>query len=70
MIQGVVDRIEENCIVLNVSSGKILINPKSLFPDLREGDVISISITKDEIGQKEIEDRISDIRKNLKRVEL
>jgi hypothetical protein len=37
---------------------------------LKEKDVVQLSIEKDEEGQKEAEERISEIRKGLKKVEL
>jgi len=70
MTRATVDRIEGDWIILVPESGPVFQVPVSLFPRLKEKDVVLVSIEKDEEGQKETEERIADIRKGLNRVEL
>lgn len=51
-------------------SGPVFQVPLSLFFGFKEGDVVSVSLTKDELGEKDTKERIGDIRKGLNRVEL
>lgn len=70
MIRATVDRIEGDWLVLVPESGPVFQIPISLFPGFKEGDVVSISLTRDEQGEKEAKERIGEIRKGLNRVEL
>lgn len=48
----IVDRIEENFIVVEIEKGKTVDIPKELIPDAQEGDVISIQIEKEETNHR------------------
>ncbi|MCU0629847.1 MAG: DUF3006 domain-containing protein [Methanoregulaceae archaeon] len=51
-MKAVVDRIEENIVVLALcdKNGSIVRLPFYLVPDAREGDLVDLLITKDEAG--------------------
>lgn len=70
MIKGTVDRIEGDWIIIVPESGPVFQVPVSLFPDAKEGDVVTVSIEKDLAGQNEAKERIDEIRKGLNRIEL
>jgi hypothetical protein len=70
MIRATIDRIEGDWLVLVPESGQVFQVPDSLFPGFKEGDIVTISLTRDEQGEKEIKERITEIRKGLNRVEL
>lgn len=70
MIRATIDRIEGGWLVLVPESGQVFQVPCSLFPGFKEGDIVTISLTRDEQGEKEIKERITEIRKGLNRVEL
>lgn len=70
MVRVTVDRIEGEWLVLVPESGSVFQIPVSLFPGFKEGDIITISVTRDKQGEKETNERITEIRKGLNRVEL
>ena len=54
-MQVVVDRIEEDFIVLELEDGSVVDVPKVLIPGAKEGDVIDIYINRDETDKKNTE---------------
>lgn len=54
-MQVVVDRIEEDYIVLELENGNIIDVPKELIPGAREGDIVDIYINRDETNAKKEE---------------
>jgi hypothetical protein len=70
IIRATIDRIEGDWLVLVPESGQVFQIPSSLFPGFKEGDIVSISLTRDEQSEKEAKERIGEIRKGLNRVEL
>lgn len=70
MIYATVDRVEGDWVILVPESGPVFQVPISLFPGLKEKDVVRTIIEKDEEGKKAAEERIGEIRKGLNRVEL
>ena len=69
-INGNVDRIEGDWIIVVPLSGPVFQIPNLLFPDLNPGENINITIQRDEEGQNAVKDRIDKIRDNLNRIEL
>lgn len=67
MIKATVDRIENEWLILAPESGPVFQVPEKLFLGFKEGDVINISIMKDEKGKQDTEERILEIRKGLNR---
>jgi hypothetical protein len=65
MIKGTIDRIEGDWLIVIPDKGPNFQIPSSLFPGFREGNVISISVERDEQGEEETKKRIDDIRKGL-----
>ena len=65
----IVDRIEQDKAVVELSSGKTIIVPLELLPDAKEGDRLEISITKCEKSQNidtaSIFDRLRNKSKNV-----
>lgn len=51
-MQVVVDRIEEDYIVLELEDGSIIDVPQVLIPGAKEGDVVDIYINHDETNKK------------------
>ena len=69
-MKAVIDRIEENLAVLLMGEdGSIKVNtPLILLPDgCREGDVLDISISKDEKATVEAKERSKNLIEKLKR---
>ena len=54
-MQVVVDRIEEDYMVLELEDGSVVDVPKVLIPGAKEGDVIDIYINRDETDKKNTE---------------
>lgn len=54
-MQVVVDRIEEDYIVVELEDGSVVDVPKVLIPGAKEGDVIDIYINRDETDKKNTE---------------
>ena len=54
-MQVVVDRIEEDYIVLELDNGDIIDVPRELIPGAREGDIVDIYINRDETNAKKEE---------------
>lgn len=54
-MQVVIDRIEEDYIVLELENGNIIDVPKELIPGAREGDIVDIYINRDETNEKKEE---------------
>ena len=69
-MKAVIDRIEENWIVLVDDDEAVFEIPVSWFPDGVEGDHVEITITKDISSQIEAEQRVEDLRSKLKRVSI
>lgn len=51
-MEVIVDRIEENFLVLELPNGEFINVPKKLIPNALEGDVIEIKINKEKRMQK------------------
>ncbi len=68
MIRATIDRIEGEWIVLIPESGPVFQLPLILCPGWKEGDVVSLSLTRDEPGEQDAKDRIDKIRIGLSRV--
>lgn len=59
----IVDRIEGNEIIIEIEKGEIIKVPKSLFPSVKEGDVININKsegTKEQL-EREITKKMNDL---------
>ena len=54
-MQVIVDRLDEDYIVLELEDGNIIDVPKELIPGAKEGDIVDIYINKDEREKKEEE---------------
>lgn len=54
-MQVVVDRIEEDYIVVELEDGSVIDVPKVLIPGAKEGDVVDIYINRDETDKKNTE---------------
>jgi len=54
-MQVVVDRIEEEFIVVELEDGNVVDVPKVLIPGAKEGDIIDIYINRDETEKKNTE---------------
>lgn len=70
MIKGMIDRIEGDWMIIVPESGAVFQVPASLFTDINQGEVVTISIEKDATEQANAEERIGEIRKGLNRVSL
>lgn len=59
----IVDRIEDNYIVIELENGKFINIPKDLIPDIKEGDVVDININHEETlkRKKEITQVMNDL---------
>lgn len=47
-MQVIVDQIENDMLVLELDVGKTISVPRILIPDAKEGDVVDITINKEE----------------------
>lgn len=54
-MEVIVNRVEGNYLVLELEDGNIVDVPKELIPEAREGDIIRISIDKEETDKKKEE---------------
>jgi hypothetical protein len=70
MIRATIDRIEGEWLIIVPETGPVFQIPVSLFPGFKEGEVISISLIRDEQGERNAKERVGEIRKGLNRVEL
>lgn len=68
MISAVIDRFEENKVVLLVGEDEQkVVFPKNLLDEnLKEGDYLSIDIKYDEVATKKAVAEIEDLLKSLK----
>ncbi len=59
----IVDRIEENYVIVEIEKGKISKLPLELIPDVKEGDVVTITINKDKTDarKKTIEELMNSV---------
>ena len=48
MMKVIVDRIIDDKLVLEIEQGKVITVPKELIPTASEGDVINITVDKEE----------------------
>ena len=64
-MQVIVDRIENNMLVLEKEDGSVYNVPKDLIPDAQEGDVIEITIKKDEtnLRKNKVENLVNELFK-------
>ncbi|GEM_PF-2394063 len=70
MIRAAVDRIEGEWLILVPDNGPVFQVPVSVFSGFKDGDIVSISVTRDENGEKEVKKEIDEIRRGLNRVTL
>ena len=72
LILAIVDRVEDDVLVLVTPTkpNREIHLPCSLFQGMNEGDVVRITVEKDEEKRKDIEKDIKDQRTRLKRVNL
>ena len=49
----IVDRIEENFLVVELENGKVFNIPREIMPEAREGDLINIKIDKNETKKRD-----------------
>ena len=54
-MEVIVDRIEENCLVLELENKEHINVPKSLIPNASEGDIIDIEINYAKRAKREEE---------------
>ena len=67
MISAVIDRFEEDKVVLLVEDEQKVVFPKNLLDEnLKEGDYLSIDIKYDEVATKKAVAEIEDLLKSLK----
>ena len=67
MISAVIDRFEEDKVVLLVGKDEQKVFPKNLLDEnLKEGDYLSIDIKYDEVATKKAVAEIEDLLKSLK----
>ncbi len=57
----IIDRFEGDFAVVEIENGKVINIPKILFPDACEGDIVEITINKEETDRrkKHIQDLIN-----------
>lgn len=72
MVFATIDRIEDEVLVLvtHTEPNREIHLPRELFRGVAEGDIVRIIVEKDEEKKEEIEKKIEDQRKRLKRVNL
>jgi hypothetical protein len=70
MILATIDRIEGEWLILVPESGPAFQLPATLFPGFDEGEIVSISLNRDNQIEKDVIKRIDEIRKGLNRVQL
>ena len=51
-MQVIVDRVEEKFLVVELETGKVVNMPQELAPEAQEGDVITITISKEETKKR------------------
>ena len=51
-MQVIVDRVEEKFLVVEIDTGKVINMPRELASEAKEGDVITITISKDETKKR------------------
>ena len=52
-MQVIVDRVEKDFLVVEIEVGKVVNMPRELALEAQEGDVITITISKDETKRRE-----------------
>ncbi len=59
----IIDRFENDFAVIEIENGKTISVPKILFPNAKEGDVISIIVDKEETKKRKekIQNLINDL---------
>lgn len=70
MIEADVDRIEEDWIVLVPDRGRTFSLPKKCYPELQEGNRVSIILDRKPASEAEFRRRTAEMKKNLKRSDL
>lgn len=62
-MEVIVNRIEENFLVLELENSNVVDVPKELIPEAKEGDIVNITIDKEKTKRKkeEIEHLINSI---------
>jgi hypothetical protein len=66
-MKAVIDRIEGKFAVLLMGDGSVKVNlPLVLLPEAKEGDVLDVSITKDDKATMKAKDRSKSLIEKLK----
>lgn len=62
-MQIIVDRIEDEYLVVELENGSMLDIPKELVPDAKEGDIIDIYVNEQATNErkKEVKNLMSDL---------
>jgi hypothetical protein len=68
--KAVVDRIEGDWAIVIPENGGVFNLPITLFPDLKEGNHITIRIEIDRAGEKATMERIAQLRAGLNKTPL
>jgi len=69
-MKAVIDQIDGAWIVLVDDQGRSFTIPIECFLEGEEGDHVEIVITKDDVEQAKAEERIQDLRTQLRRVSI
>mgnify|MGYP001447697977 CR=1 FL=1 len=72
MVLATIYRVEEGVLIVLTHSDPVrtIHLPLALFPDLKEGDIVEISIEKNMEIAQEMRDRVMRLREGLNLVEL
>lgn len=62
-MEVIVNRIEDNYLVLELENGNVIDVPKELIPEAKEGDIITIAIDKDKTNtrRKEMQELVDSV---------
>ena len=62
-MQGIVDRMEGEWIVLELESGEMVNLPRKILPEAAEGDVIVCSVDQEKTAQRR--EKLRELRRRL-----
>ena len=62
-MQGIVDRMEGEWIVLELESGEMVNLPKKILPEATEGDVIVCAVDQEKTAQRR--EKLRELRRRL-----
>jgi len=66
MIRGIIDHIEGDSIIVTTDKGRVVIVSSTPFPSINEGDVINISLERDEAEKEVVRERVAEYRTRSK----